>query len=45
MRIQGIHLQGLDPPRGEHQIACEPGYNAILVSDPATGRRLVELVS
>jgi len=45
MRIQGIHLQGLAPPRGEHQIACEPGYNAILVSDPATGRRLVELVS
>ena len=33
MRIHGIHLQGIRAPQGEHRIAFDPGYNAVLGSD------------
>jgi hypothetical protein len=44
MRIHGVHLNGLDSPRGVHQLACEPGYNAVVCPDTHTAGRLMELV-
>ncbi|MBW2279631.1 MAG: hypothetical protein JRG76_08790 [Deltaproteobacteria bacterium] len=44
MRIHGVHLQGLDTPRGVQKLACEPGYTLFLSSDGDAVRRLGDLV-
>lgn len=44
MRIHGVHLNGLDSPRGAHQLACEPGYTVVVCPDPGTAERLAGLL-
>ena len=44
MRIHGVHLNGLDSPRGAHQLACEPGYTVVVCPDVRAARRLMAVV-
>lgn len=44
MRIHGVQLNGLDSPRGAHQLACEPGYNVVVCSDARAAERLAAVV-
>lgn len=45
MRIHGIHLQGIRAPQGEHRIAFDPGYNAVLGSDLAETQAVLGLLT
>ena len=44
MRIHGVHLNGLDSPRGAHQLACEPGYTVVVCPDVRAARGLMAVV-
>ncbi len=43
MRVHGIQLRGLTSPSGDHQLALDPGYTVLRVSEPETARRLLAL--
>ena len=43
MRIHGIQLRGLTVPSGDHQLALDPGYTVLRLSDPGAARRFVAL--
>ena len=44
MRIQRVHAQGLQAPRGELDLALEAGYNALVARDPSQLAALAVLV-
>jgi hypothetical protein len=44
VRIHGIHLRGIRTPRGEHRIACDPGYNVVVASSESEAAALVRLI-
>jgi hypothetical protein len=43
LRVHGIHLQGIRTPPGEHRLAFDPGYNAVIADSAANAQALVRL--